>query len=487
VTEPQRGAQYAPLAVLVGSAFVSVTAETLPIGLLPQIAHGLDVPEAHVGMLVVSYAAVAAVTTIPLTAMTLRVPRDRLIAAVVAIFAISQFAAALAPTFQVLVLTRLLCALAHGVFWSTIAPAAARLAPPGRAGRATSFIFLGNSLAQVLGVPFGTALGQLLGWRMAIAVLALVATLCLTAVLAVLPDLPALSEDLATRTATRLRAATSIIRSRAIMPVSVITMVLVIGHFAAYTYIAPLVRRDGDLQGLGLSALLLGFGAAGLMSNLLVGRFVDRRPGAVLAGTVAVITLSLVVLAMVPGPIVTVIVVLAWGAAYIMVPVSLQAAILRVAPQSADAASAVYVVAFQIGIGTGALSGEHLINAGRIGDLPILGAALALAAGVIVLCARRTFPFRIAMERPVVRVPVERPVPVAVAPLNRSSLLAPPVSWAFPTPSMAPSIVPSYQPLPAGLAFLAPPPRAPRPAPPAPSDAAIFHWEVWRQGMGQVR
>jgi predicted MFS family arabinose efflux permease len=370
----ERGTQHAALAVLATSAFVYVTAETLPVGLLPQISHGLSVSEADVGLLLTSYAAVAALTTIPLTAITMRIPRHRLIAATVGIFALSQFAAALAPNFLVLMLTRLLCALAHGVFWSTIAPAAARLAPAGQAGRATSMVFLGNSLALVLGVPLGTALGQVLGWRIAVGTFALAGTLSLAALLVLLPDLPALPEDLANRTATRFRAATSIIRSRAITPVCAITTVLVVGQFAAYTYIAPLVRRDGGLEGLGLSALLLGYGAAGLLGNVLVGRWVDRRPGPVLAGAVAV---------------------LAWGAAFTGVPVSLQSAILRVAPQARDAASAVYVVAFQIGIGGGALLGARFVDAGRLGVLPILGAGLALISGLIVIGARRAFPLRL--------------------------------------------------------------------------------------------
>ena len=394
------GTQHAALAVLALSAFVYVTAETLPVGLLPQISEGLSVSEAQVGLLLTSYAAVAALSTIPLTAITMRIPRHRLIAATVGIFAVSQFAAALAPNFTVLTVTRLFCALAHGVFWSTIAPAAARLAPAGQAGRATSLVFLGNSAALVLGVPLGTALGQVFGWRIAVAAFAVVGTLSLAALLVVLPELPALPQDVATPAGARMRAAVSIIRSRAITPVCAVTTVLVVGHFAAYTYIAPLVRRSGGLEGLSLSALLLGYGAAGLLGNLLVGRLVDRRPGPVLAGLVAAIAGGMALLALSPGPILTVIAVLFWGAAFMAVPICLQSAVLRVSPQTRDAASAVYVVAFQIGIGGGALLGEKLIRAGQLGALPVLGAALTLVSGVIVLLARRAFPADLGPARP---------------------------------------------------------------------------------------
>src|SRR3978361_1721362 len=103
------------IAVLAVSAFVYVTAETLPVGLLPQISQGLSVSEARVGLLLTTYAAIAAVTTIPLTALTMGIPRRRLMAALVAVFAVSQLAAGLAPTFEILTVSRLFCALAHGV------------------------------------------------------------------------------------------------------------------------------------------------------------------------------------------------------------------------------------------------------------------------------------------------------------------------------------------------------------------------------------
>jgi predicted MFS family arabinose efflux permease len=380
------------LAVLATSAFVYVTAETLPVGLLPQIADGLSVPEARVGLLLTSYAVVAGLSTIPLTALTMRWPRHRLIAATVAVFVVSQAAAALAPSFPVLVGARLICALAHGVFWSALAPVAARLAPPGQSGRATAMVFVGNSLAIVLGVPLSTALGQWLGWRIAIGALALAGAVCAAAVLAVVPALAALPADRAAQTGAQLRAAVTIVRSRPVAVVCLVTAVLVVGHFTAYTYIAPLVRRDGGLSGAGLSLLLLGYGAAGLAGNLLIGRYVDRRPGALLLGTIGTIVLALVVLTPVLGPVPTVAAALLWGGAFTATPVCLQAAILRVAPQARDAASAVYVVAFQIGIGGGALLGERLVTGGHLAVLPAAGAALALAAGILVRCTPTVFP-----------------------------------------------------------------------------------------------
>jgi predicted MFS family arabinose efflux permease len=179
-----------------------------------------------------------------------------------------------------------------------------------------------------------------------------------------------------------------------------VTVVLVVGHFTAYTFLAPLVRRDGGLEGLGLSALLLGYGAAGLIGNAIVGRFVDRRPGALLVTLTALMALSLVVLVPVLGVVPTVLAALVWGGTFTAIPAVLQAAILRVAPQARDAASAVYVVAFQIGIGGGALLGERFVSSARLVWLPALAAVLTLAATLVVLAARQTFPMRARSRRP---------------------------------------------------------------------------------------
>ena len=385
------GTHSAALTALAASAFVYVTAETLPVGLLPEISRGLSVSEAEVGLLLTSYAAVVALTTIPLTALTMHVPRHRLMAALVAVFTVSQLAASMAPTFLTLAIARLLCALAHGIFWSVIAPVAARLAPPGQAGRATSLVFIGNSLALVLGVPLGTALGQWAGWRVASLVLAGAGGLSTVALLVVLPALPASPAELATSTVSKLRAAATVIGAPAVAQVCAVTGLVVIGHFTAYTYIAPLARRAGGLEGRALTLLLFGYGGLGLLGTILVGRTVDRRPRFVVAGCLSLIIAALMVLTVTQASGPTVLAMLGWGAGFTALPVCLQSAILRVAPLAQDAASAVYVVAFQIGIGGGALIGERLVVSGRLGDLPAVGAALAVAAAVIVYTGRAAF------------------------------------------------------------------------------------------------
>ncbi|HEX4258695.1 MAG TPA: MFS transporter [Streptosporangiaceae bacterium] len=405
------------LTALAGASFVYVTAETLPVGLLPQLSAGLHVRPGTVGLLVTVYAAIAGLTAIPLTASLEHRSRRPVVVGCVALLALSQFMVSIAPDYAIVLAARVLCALAHGVFWSMLAPVAVRLVPPGQGGRATSLVFVGNSMALIGGIPLGTALGHAVGWRAAMAAVGLLGVLSTVALHRLLPELPAITtpgvpghpaapathdgsgdQETAPRPGARARLAAlpAALGSGPLLAICLVTMIVVIGHFAAYTYITALVRRDAGLSGLGLSAVLFGYGAAGIAGIVFAGRITDRR--ARRAGAVAVggIVLALAGLATVAhgSTVATVTAVAVWGGSFTAMTVCLQAAVLRVAPRSADTASALYVVAFQIGIGGGALAGSLLVNAGELAVLPVAGLALAAIGLLVVLLSPRAFPAR---------------------------------------------------------------------------------------------
>jgi predicted MFS family arabinose efflux permease len=382
----------ASLLVLAAATFVYVTAETFPVGLLPQLARGLHVSEGDIGLLVTVYAVAAGLAALPVTLWTRHLPRRTLVAGAVSLLALSQFAIAVAPNYGLVMGARIVCAIAHGVFWAVLAPVAASLVPPHRAGRATAIVFTGNSLALVLGTPLATAIGQLLGWRAAAALVGVAGVLTVVGLVLVLPRLPSTNEhDVPGARAGALGAA---LRRRSVLGVSAVTALVVTGHFAAYTYIAALVRHDAGIAGLALSGVLLGYGVAGIAGTAAVGLAVDRRPRAAIVGCVGATSLALALLAAVGhGSVLgTVGPVLVWGAAFTAIPVCVQSAVLRVAPDVADTASAVLVVAFQAGIGGGALAGSFLVGSGGLDLLPIVGAICAGAATVVALRARQAFP-----------------------------------------------------------------------------------------------
>jgi predicted MFS family arabinose efflux permease len=382
------------LMTLASAAFVYVTAETLPVGLLPQMAAGLHVRDGAIGLLVTIYAAVAGLTAIPLTALTSQRSRRQVVVSAASILALSQLVMAVSPNYGMLLGARVVCAFAHGVFWSVVAPVAARLVAPERTGHAIAIAFTGNSLALVLGTPLTTGLGDLLGWRAATALVGIVAALSALAMWIALPLLP--SEVLTGTVRSRLAAIPSALRSRSLIAVSVVTALLVVGHFTAYTYISNLARSDAGLTGLGIAAVLLAYGIAGVGGLGLIGWVSDLRPRLAAAMCAIGLTLALAgLLAIGHGSAgFTIGSIVVWGAAFTALPVCLQSAVLHVAPRSADTASALYVVAFQIGIGGGALVGSVLVDDGRLAELPLVGMVFAAAGTAVLLAARRAFPRR---------------------------------------------------------------------------------------------
>ena len=376
------------LLALACATFGYVTSETLPIGLLPQISADLSVSAGQVGLLLTAYAFVAGATAIPLTAWSTGLRRDRLILAVLLIFALSQLCAAMAPNYAWLMAARILCALGHGLFWSIVAPIAARLAPSGHAGRATAVVFAGNSLALVVGLPLGTLLGQLTGWRIAFLLTGAFAAGTLIALRCVLPPLAGADSAGFSMGLVRRLARTHL------LGVYAITIALVVGQFAAYSYLAPIVSAHGGISGSGYSALLLVYGGVGLVATVSLGRLVDSHPRRSFVVPMATIAIATAVLAVAGhSTVLTAVTVLAWGGAFTAIPMMLQAAVLRWADDP-DVASAVYVVAFQIGIGGGAALGGVLVDGGHLDAsiaITTVGATLGLVIGVGV---RGLFPRR---------------------------------------------------------------------------------------------
>jgi predicted MFS family arabinose efflux permease len=375
------------LLVLASATFVFVTTETQPVALLIPMSRNLHVSESAVGLLMTAYAGVAALTAVPLTIFASRIPRRPLVIATVATLVISQLMLALAPDYAVAMIARLVGALAHGVFWSVIAQVAATLVSRERVGRATAAVFAGNSVALVAGTPLVSAVGALLGWRAAVVCMGGSALLTVAVMWRVLPVIGSGEAHLSRRD-----ILTGAFRLPRLLIVCAVTMFVALGQFVAFTYLAPIVRAHTGLTGTGLSAVLLGYGAAGVLGVAAVGAITDRRPRTALisccASVVAALALISVIGRSTPA---TILATAAWGAGFTALPICLQSAVLRVAPRIPDTASALYVVAFQIGIGGGALIGAGLLSAGDLAMIPTVGLALIATGSVIAAASGATF------------------------------------------------------------------------------------------------
>ncbi len=261
------------LAVLAAAAFTYVTAELLPVGALPAIARDLHVSVPMVGTLLAWYALVAAVTTIPLVRWTAHWPRRRALLLSLSCLTVSQLISALAPNFVVLAGGRALSAVTHGLMLSVIAPIATRLVPASHSGRATTSIYVGISLAVVVGSPATAAMSLAWGWRIAVSAVAAIAAVVTIAAAAALPAL-SLSDDQRARAGRAARH----YRNRRLMVVSLLTMIAVTGHYISFTFIAVIIRDVVGIRGPDIAWLLSIYGIAGLLAMPLVARPLDHHP-----------------------------------------------------------------------------------------------------------------------------------------------------------------------------------------------------------------
>jgi predicted MFS family arabinose efflux permease len=352
------------LAVLAAAAFIYVTAELLPVGALSAIARNLQVSVVLVGTLLTWYAFVAAVTTVPLVRWTAHWPRRRTLLLSLVCLTVSQLISALAPNFAVLAAGRVLCAVTHGLLWSVIAPIATRLVPPSHAGRATMSIYVGTSLALVVGSPITAALSLMWGWRLAAVCVTVAAVIVTVAARVVLPEMTLSTEQLQ---CVGRRAKHH--RNRGLILVSLITMVGVTGHFVSYTYIVVIIRQIVGVRGPNQAWLLAAYGVAGVLAVTMVARPLDRRPkGAVIfcmAGlTAAFVLLSTLAYGWHRSAVTALVVgtgaIVLWGAMATAVSPMLQSAAMRAGADDPDGASGLYVTAFQVGIMAGSLAGGLL-------------------------------------------------------------------------------------------------------------------------------
>ncbi|SRX92650.1 hypothetical protein MSP7336_00876 [Mycobacterium shimoidei] len=372
------------LSVLAAAAFIYVTAEIVPVGALPAIARDLHVSLALVGTLLSWYALVAALTTIPLVRWTAHWPRRRTLLVTLVCLTTSQLISALAPNFGVLAAGRVLCAVTHGLMWSVIAPIATRLVPPSHAGRATTAIYVGTSLALVVGSPLTAAMSLMWGWRWAVVGVTVAAALVTLGAWLVLPRLVLTAEQLE-RVGPRARHH----RNGRLWAVSLLTMLAVTGHFIAYTFIVVIIRDVVGVRGPNLAWVLAVYGIAGLVAVPVVARPLDRRPKRAVIICMAGLAAALVILTALAvggrsGPANVLVgtgAIVLWGAMATAVSPMLQSTAMRNAAGDPDGASSLYVTAFQVGIMAGSLAGgllyERSVLVMLAGSAVLMGAALA--------------------------------------------------------------------------------------------------------------
>ncbi|QKW32720.1 MFS transporter [Actinomadura sp. NAK00032] len=361
----------AVLSVTMG-IFSIVTTEILPIGLLTSIGSGFTVSDGTAGLMMAmpGYLAAAAAPTV--TIATARVDRRLMLCACMLLLASANFLAAAAPGYWAMLVSRVLVGVVIGGFWSIGAGLAERLVPAGSVRRATAVIFSAVPLGSVFGVPLGTLIGDLAGWRASFAVMGVLSTAVLVALAVLVPPLPA-------EQATRLDVLRSMIRNGGTRFALLATFLVVLAHFATYTYVTPFLERVTRVPPELLTVFLLVYGLAGILGNFLGGAAVARHPSAafgVAGGLIAVATLAFPLLGRwEAGAIVLLIV---WGVGYGAVPVCSQTWFIRAAPDAPEAASVLFTSSFQATLSTGALVGGVVVDRTPLSTVMLLGGAAAV-------------------------------------------------------------------------------------------------------------
>ncbi|PSK98463.1 putative MFS family arabinose efflux permease [Murinocardiopsis flavida] len=371
----------AVLAVAAGT-FTVVTTEMLPVGLLTAISAELGVSAGTAGLTMTAPGIVAAAAAPALTVATGRLDRRLVLMALVALLAAANLGAAFAPNFPVLLLARVLTGVAIGGVWAIAAGLAVRLVPERSVGTATSMVFSGIAVASVVGVPVGTLIGDLADWRTAFTVMAVLSAGVLVALAVLLPALPG------TR-AIRWGQVPGLFRDARLRTGLAVTLLLVTGHFAAYTYIRPVLEQVPGVGAGAIGTLLLVYGVAGVAGNFAAGAAASRRLGPTVLAIAALVAASVLLVPVAGGTLGAVVALLAvWGAAYGGVSVSMQTWLLTSSPQAPEAGSALFVATFNIAISLGALSGGRAVDAFAPSGTMWFGGALAVLAAAAVLIGR---------------------------------------------------------------------------------------------------
>ena len=273
---------------------------------------------------------------------------------------------------------RMIGALAHGAFWAMIGSIGAQLVPARQVGLATSIIFGGVSVASVLGVPLANLLAQLDGWRTAFTV---IAALSLVATIAIAWSVPRLSAS----TSIGLDALTSVLKNQTFQGIYLATACAITAHFAAFTFIEPLLSSALRIRSNLISTLLLVFGIAGIVGNLISGKLIDRHLKRLVLISLALMTASVLAIGCLPAgssAFIVGVLLLGWGAGVAIVFVGFQTWILRLAGSSAMPASAIYVAIFNAAIGAGALLGGIVLSMTSLNGLMVI-VAIAMAASLV--------------------------------------------------------------------------------------------------------
>ncbi|SEJ23397.1 MFS transporter [Paraburkholderia diazotrophica] len=373
-----------PLLALAISAFAIGTTEFVIMGLLPDVAKDLSVSLPSAGLLVSGYALGVAVGAPLLAVVTSKMPRKLALQLLMGVFIVGNVLCAIASDYSVLMIARVVTSFAHGSFFGIGAVVAASLVPQEKRASAIALMFTGLTLANVLGVPFGTFIGQQFGWRVAFWIVAALGVLSFLGVTALVPN----RHDTGPA---RLGHEVRVLKEPQVWLALTMTVLGFGGVFVVFTYIAPILEQVSGFTPHGVTLILVLFGVGLTVGNTIGGKLADRSLMPSLMGILIALAIVMAVFAHTShSPIAAAVTVFVWGiAAFATVP-PLQMRVVEKAKAAPNLASTLNIGAFNVGNAGGAWLGGLAIGHGYgLDALPYVAAVVALVALAVTWIAAR--------------------------------------------------------------------------------------------------
>ncbi|NYD91218.1 MFS transporter [Sphingomonas melonis] len=369
------------LLALAMAGFVTILTEALPAGVLPQIGRGLGVSDALAGQTVTIYAIGSLLAAMPLTTATQGMRRRPLLLAAIAGFAIANGMTAVSPVYWLTIAARFGAGVSAGLLWALLAGYAARMVPAALKGRAIAVAMVGTPLALSLGIPAGTFLGSIIGWRWCFGLMSLLTLVLIIWIVARVPDF-------AGQALGRRHTLRAVLLRPGVRPVLLVTLGFVLPHNILYTYVAPLLVAAGMTAQTGL--VLLVFGGTALAGIWIVGVLIDRHLRSLTLVSIALFGAAALLLTIAgETPAIVWVAVAIWGFSFGGVATLFQTALSDAAGDAADMAQSMLVTAWNLAIAGGGIVGGVILQEGGVGGFAPAVLALLVPTFALAVAARR--------------------------------------------------------------------------------------------------
>lgn len=367
--------QYVSVLGITIAAFIFNTSEFMPIGLLSDISEAFQLTEAGTGIMIMAYAWVVAVLSLPLMLLVTKIELKKLLIATITLFCIGQILSGAAITFSMLLIARICVACAHSIFWSIAAPMAVQLVSKEHRSVALSMVATGTSVAMIFGLPLGRMIGLYLGWRMTFMTIAGAAFLTMIYLFFVFPHLT----NKATFSVAELP---SLLKNPVLVGIYVLTVLTSTAYYTGYSYIEPFLSQVAHLSDSWVTMTLTIFGISGFIGSCLFSMFYDHYRYRFIRFSFISLTIPLLLLQAAAGNFYVVLATcVLWGVASMAFNVTLQAEVMQCVPIRANAvAMSMYSGIFNLGIGTGTWFGGWVTTNYTVADVGYAGGCIGILA-----------------------------------------------------------------------------------------------------------